>query len=129
MLSQLAEVDPDASFDRRQQSFMLLGGNVNDLSLPAWLPPSTKKDDPSVDELSVGSADLSESSSDRSSLQDDEAQPTLENLLTPETGCLQVAAFLLLVVRARNSYLRTVPDWPVSQDGQAFSAPGQRPNG
>jgi hypothetical protein len=101
MLSQLAEVDPDASFDRRQQSFMLLGGNVNDLSLPAWLPPSTKKDDPSVDELSVGSADLSESSSDRSSLQDDEAQPTLENLLTPETGCLQVAAFLLLVVRAR----------------------------
>ena len=129
MLCQLAEVDPDDLFDRHQKSFMLLGGSVDDLCLPAWLPPSTTKDDLSVDELSVGSADLSASSSDRSSILDTEEQPTLGNLLTPETGCLQAASFLLLVVRARNSFLRTVPDWPVSQDGQAFSAPGQRPNG
>ena len=129
MLSQLAEVDPDDTFDRRQKSFMLLGGSVEDSCLPAWLPPSTKKDDLSVDELSIGSADLSASSSDRSSILDVAERPTLETLLTPETGCLQVASFLLLVVRARNSYLRTVPDWPVGQDGQAFSAPGQRPNG
>jgi hypothetical protein len=129
MLVQLAEVDPGDLYDRRERTFMLLGGRVNDSCLPAWLPPSTKKDDQSVNELSVGSADLSESSADRSSLKDDEAQLTFENLLTPETGCLQAAAFLLLVVRDRNSYLRTVPEWPVSQDGQAFSAPGQRPNG
>jgi hypothetical protein len=129
MLCQLVEEDPDDQLDRRQKSFMLLGGSVGDSCLPEWLPPSTTKDNLSEDKLSVGSADLSESSSDRSSLRDDEEQPTLGNLLPPRSGCLQAASFLLLVVRARNSYLRTVPDWPVSQDGQAFSAPGQRPDG
>jgi hypothetical protein len=129
MLCQLAEADPDDLFNRRQKSFMLLGGSVNGSCLPHWTPPLTTKDDLSVEELLVGSADLSDSSSDRSSLLDVEEHPTVETLLTPETGCLKVASFLLLVVRARNSYLRTVPDWPVSQEGQAFSAPGQRPNG
>jgi hypothetical protein len=130
MLQQLAVVDPGDQFDRRQQSFMLLGGSINDSCLPAWLPPSTKKDDSSVEESSVGSADLSESSSDRSSLLDVEAQPTMDNLSIPETGCLQAASFLTLVVRARNSLLRHVQDWPVSHDSShAFSAPGQRPNG
>jgi hypothetical protein len=129
MLAQLAEVDPDGTFDRRQKTFMLLGGRVNGLCLPDWLPPSTQTDDPSIEEASVGSADLSASSSERSSLRDDEVQPTLGNLPLLESGCLRVASFLILLVRARNSYLGTVPDWPVSQDGQAFSAPGQRPNG
>jgi hypothetical protein len=129
MRRQLATVDPGGVFDRRQKSFMLLGGSVNGSCLPNWLPPSTTKDDPSVEESSVGSADLSETSSDRSSILDVEVQPTLGNLSLPETGCLQAASFLTLVARARNSLLRHVEDWPVSQDSLAFSAPGQRPNG
>jgi hypothetical protein len=129
MLRQLAEVDPDEALDRRQKSFMLLGGSVSDLCLPAWMPPTTKKDDPSIEELSVGSADLSETSSNRSSLLDVEAHPTLGNLSLPETYCFQAASFLTLVVRARNSILRHVEDWPVSHESHAFSAPGQRPNG
>jgi hypothetical protein len=69
MLCQLATVDPDASLDRRQKSFMILGGKVNDLCLPAWLPPPTQEDDSSAEDASVGSAALS-SSSDNSSLLD-----------------------------------------------------------
>jgi len=87
MLRQLAEVNPDKVLDCHQKSFILLGGSMDNLSLPAWLPPTTKKDDPLVDKLSVGSANLSKSSSDRSSLLEDEEQPTLGNLLPPETGC------------------------------------------
>jgi len=87
MLRQLAEVDPDKVLDCHQKSFILLGGSVDNLSLPAWLPPTTKKDDPLVDKLSVGSANLSKLSSDQSSLLENEEQPTLGNLLPPETGC------------------------------------------
>jgi hypothetical protein len=129
LLRQITEIDPDDQLDRRQKSFMLLGGSVDDLCLPKWLPPTTKKDDPSVEDSSVGSADLSETSSTRSSLLDVEAHPTLGTLSSPETGCLQVASFITLVARARNSLLRRVADWPVSQDAHAFSAPDQRPNG
>jgi hypothetical protein len=128
MLCQLATVDPDASLNRRQKSFMILGGKVNDLCLPAWLPPPTQEDDSSAEDASVGSAALS-SSSDNSSFLDVEEQPTLGNLSVPETGCLRAAAFLILVVRVRNSILGSLPDWPVSQDDRPFSAPGQRPAG
>jgi hypothetical protein len=64
MLRQLAKVDPDDSMDCCQKPFMLLGQSVADSCLPAWLPPVTKKDDVSVEELLAGSANLSELSSD-----------------------------------------------------------------
>jgi hypothetical protein len=129
MLQQLATLYPVQLLDRRQQSFMLLGGSVNDLCLPAWVSPATTKDDLSIEELSIGSANLSETSSTPSSLLDVEKHPALGNLSPPKTSCLQAAVFLTLVARDRNLILRSVDDWPVSHESHAFSAPDQRPNG
>jgi hypothetical protein len=55
--------------------------------------------------------------------------PSLASLQLAETGCLWMASFLLLVVRARSLHLETIPDWPVSQVNRSFCAPGQCPAG
>jgi hypothetical protein len=131
MLRQIEVVDPEASFDRCQRSVLLLGGSVSDKCLPRWLPPRLRKsDDDESDEASLDSDPaLSDTSSDRSSILDVEEQPTLENLTPSESGCLQMASFLTLVVQARSLYIGCRADWPVRQSDAPFRAPGQRPDG
>jgi hypothetical protein len=126
------ELDPDQILCRTQQATLLLGGSVADLRLPHWMPPCTSHDRDASETSSVArssAADLSKTSSEASSLLDIAEHPSLGSLLLPETGCLRVASFLLLVVRARSLHLGTIPDWPVSHVDRSFSAPGQRPAG
>jgi hypothetical protein len=132
LLTGVWEIQDQLTLSRNQRASLLLGGSVGDSRLPAWMPPCPGRvrdgpEDPS--ENSRASAALSETSSESSSLLDIAEHPSLDTLLLPETGCLQVASFLLLVVRARSLHLGTIAGWPVNQADRSFSAPGQRPAG
>jgi hypothetical protein len=126
------DMDPELTLCRNKRASLLLGGSIGDLRLPHWMPTCTRRDDAASDASSASTSsttDLSETSSEASSYLDIAEHPTLGTLSTPATGCLQVASFLLLVVRARSLHLGTIPDWPVSHVDRSFSAPGQRPAG
>jgi hypothetical protein len=130
MLRKIALLNAEGAYTRNDRLALLLGGSVHGRPLPEWLPPRPDPYESDEDSEVDSSSELSSSdSSSRSSDHSATGGNRLEDTPVQESGSLQVAAFLTLVMRLRQRHLGEQPHWPQHSEQPPIRTPGQRPAG